>query len=103
MGDVPDPGGVCSRGICSRGVYLVRYPPMDRMTHASENITLPQTSFAGGNQAPPPTWNPESALANTRELTYLARCGSRGGPGPPLTLGFEAPKLSIFRPYLIFP
>ena len=23
--------------------------------------------------------------------------------GPPLTLGFEAPKLSIFGPYLIFP
>ena len=36
----------------------------------------------------------------------LARCGSRGGtrgPGPPLTLGFKAPKLSIFGPYLIFP
>ena len=34
------------------------------------------------------------------------RCGSRGGPrgpGPPPTLGFEAPKLSIFGPYLIFP
>ena len=29
--------------------------------------------------------------------------GSPGGPGPPLTLGFEAPKLSIFGPYLIFP
>ena len=30
----------------------------------------------------------------------------QGGPrglGPPLTLGFEAPKLSIFGPYLIFP
>ena len=24
-------------------------PPVDRMTHAYENITLPQTSFAGGN------------------------------------------------------
>ena len=35
-----------------------------------------------------------------------SRCASRGdpgGPGPPLTLGFEAPKLSIFGPYLIFP
>ena len=34
------------------------------------------------------------------------RCGSRGAPGaqaPPLTLFFEAPKLSIFGPYLIFP
>ena len=24
-------------------------PPVDRMTHACENITLPQTLFAGGN------------------------------------------------------
>ena len=24
-------------------------PPVDKMTHASENITLPQTSFASGN------------------------------------------------------
>ena len=29
--------------------------------------------------------------------------GGPGGPGPPPTLGFEAPKLSIFGPYLIFP
>ena len=29
--------------------------------------------------------------------------GGAGGQGPPLTLGFEAPKLSIFGPYLIFP
>ena len=39
-----------------QGVYLVLggvpgqvLPPVDRMTHAYENITLPQTSFAGGN------------------------------------------------------
>ena len=35
---------------------------------------------------------------------FKVRCGS-GGPrasGHPLTLGFEAPKLSIFGPYLIF-
>ena len=29
--------------------------------------------------------------------------GGTRGPGPPLTLGFKAPKLSIFGPYLIFP
>ena len=29
--------------------------------------------------------------------------GGPGGPGPPPTLGFEAPKLSILLPYLIFP
>ena len=48
-GGVPGPGGCTWSG----GVYLVRHspnPPVDRMTHASENITLPQTSFAGGNQ-----------------------------------------------------
>ena len=41
-GGVPGLGGV---------VHLVSHspPPVDRMTHASENITLPQTSFAGGN------------------------------------------------------
>ena len=29
--------------------------------------------------------------------------GGPGGPGPSLTLGFEAPKLSNFGPYLTFP
>ena len=62
---------------CSRGVYLVRgmylvpggqevcpcpgvpaqvlpHPPRTEfLTHASENITLPQTSFAGGNNTNP--------------------------------------------------
>ena len=35
---------------CSRGVYLPRYPPpcTEFLTHATENITFPQTSFAGG-------------------------------------------------------
>ena len=35
-----------------RGVYLVRYSPspVDRMTQTYENITLPQTSFAGGTK-----------------------------------------------------
>ena len=63
QGGIPGRGGVCPgvggclTGGClprgctwSWGVYLVRYspPPVDRMTHASENITLPQTSFASG-------------------------------------------------------
>ena len=49
--------GVCSRGCLLRGVYLVwgdtgiHLPPWTEfLTHASENITLPQTSFAGGNK-----------------------------------------------------
>ena len=37
-------------GVWSRRVYLVRYspPPVNRMTNRCKNITLPQTSFAGG-------------------------------------------------------
>ena len=60
-------GGVCSWGGVSapRGVYLVPgvsapgglhlvlrgglLPPVNRMTNRCKNITLPQTSFAGGN------------------------------------------------------
>ena len=63
-GVVPDQGGVPGPRGCtlSRGVYLVpgggvpgpggylvRYsPPVNRMTNRCKNITLPQTSFAGG-------------------------------------------------------
>ena len=53
-------GGVCSGGctwsggVCSRGCAWSGTPPpplwTEFLTHASENITLPQTSFAGGNK-----------------------------------------------------
>ena len=51
VGGVPGPGG-CT---WSQWVYLVpggvRYPPpVNRMTNRCKNITLPQTSFAGGNK-----------------------------------------------------
>ena len=38
-------------GVPGPGVYLVRYSPLwtEFLTHASEIITLPETSFAGGN------------------------------------------------------
>ena len=47
-------------------------------------------------------------LQNVSECQILwsrrrSRGGGPGGAGPPLTPGFEAPKLSIFGPYLIFP
>ena len=55
-------GGVCSGGVClwSRGGLLLgvypcmhwgRPPPVNRMTDRCKNITLPQTSFAGGKNA----------------------------------------------------
>ena len=64
-GGVPSLGGVPGLGGCtwSWGVYLVLggvpgpgggctwsgTPPVNRMTNRCKNITLPQTSFAGGN------------------------------------------------------
>ena len=59
-------GGVCSGGVCSRGMsapggacllsrgvsqHAMRQTPspVNRMTDRCKNITLPQTSFAGGN------------------------------------------------------
>ena len=50
--------GVCIRGVCPTpgvcigGGGLGRLPPpVNRMTHRCKNITLPQTSFAGGKDA----------------------------------------------------
>ena len=45
VGDVCPGGG--GGGLCHRDLHL---PPVNRMTHACENITLDQTSFAGGNK-----------------------------------------------------
>ena len=46
-------GGVPAQGECTclGGVPAWRVPPpwTEFLTHANENITLPQTSFAGGN------------------------------------------------------
>ena len=52
--------------------------------------------------------SPYSILSDHTEPSYFYNLQVRiqGGPGgraPPLTLGFEAPKLNIFGPYLIFP
>ena len=54
-------GGVPARGwegvyllgcVCTCSGYLPRYPPppVNRMTDRCKNITLPQTSFAGGKK-----------------------------------------------------
>ena len=42
-------------------------------------------------------------LTLVKSILSQVRIQGGGGPGPPPTLGFEAPKLSIFGPYLIFP
>ena len=59
-GEVCSWGCVCSQGGCllpggipGLGVYLVRYSPCCGQTHACKHITLPQSSFAGGNNLDP--------------------------------------------------
>ena len=48
-GDVSVQGGLCPGGLCQENPPGQRpLPPVNRMTSASKNITLPQTSFAGG-------------------------------------------------------
>ena len=50
-GRVSVEGGLCPRGSLSRGSLSGRAPPrVNRMTDRCKNITLPQTSFAGGNE-----------------------------------------------------
>ena len=44
-GVYPTPGGVCIQGL-----GRPPSPSVNRMTHGCKNITLPQTSFAGGNK-----------------------------------------------------
>ena len=54
LGGVPAWSGGYLPGPGEGGVYLVRHSSLvwtEFLTHASENITLPQTSFAGGKHA----------------------------------------------------
>ena len=41
--------GFAYRGVCLWGVGQTPLLPVNRMTHRCKNITLPETSFAGGN------------------------------------------------------
>ena len=54
LGGLHPGGGVCpTAGGRHRGVCPTRGwadPPVNRMTYRCKNITLPQTSFAGGNK-----------------------------------------------------
>ena len=43
-------GGVCWGGVSAPLHAGIHPPPVDRMTDRCKNITLPQTSFAGGNK-----------------------------------------------------
>ena len=69
------PGGSLSGGSVSRwvsvqgGLCQGDCPPVNRMTDACENITLAQTSFAGGNES-------------VGDLGFPRRWGGEGGTKP---------------------
>ena len=49
---MPGPGGcLVPGGVVSQHALRQTPPWTEFLTHASENITLPQTSFAGGNNS----------------------------------------------------
>ena len=58
-GGVPARGFTCQEGVPAQGSTCLRLgkcpgtPPVNRMTDRCKNITLPQTSFAGGNNEVP--------------------------------------------------
>ena len=49
QGGVPAWGVYLPGGVPAQGVPAQVLPPVNRMTDRCKNITLPQTSFAGGN------------------------------------------------------
>ena len=49
-GYLPGPGGGLVPGGWYPSMHWGRTPPVNRMTDRCKNITLPQTSFAGGNE-----------------------------------------------------
>ena len=50
-GGSPCQGGLLGRGVSQNALRQTPPPWTEFLTHASENITLPQTSFAGGKDS----------------------------------------------------
>ena len=72
-GGLPNPGesalGGMPRRVCLWGVGQTPSSPVNRMTHRCKNITLPQTSFAGGNKRKSPSG------CNEHYFSILSRMG----------------------------
>ena len=60
-GGLPDPSRMQTP---PRQTPCRQTPPLNKMTDASENITLPQTSFTGGNKV----------FCQLKKVTRLAKC-----------------------------
>ena len=73
-GGSPWQGGLPGRGVSLAGGVsqhaLRQIPPLNRMTDACENITLPQTSFAGGKNAFKPAYK-EKTYTHTHYHNHL--------------------------------
>ena len=71
--------GLCPGGVSVRETPWTETspPPVNRMTDASKNITLPQTSFAGGNK--------------DKEICYKKSCNMTIGTGE--AGSWRAPKI----------
>ena len=111
---------VCIVIICIKFIILPRRKKRQRAAHHAHNGAIAMTNVTDssnqrqsqlvGEPIKPPSYEKTiQEISSGPEIPSVTRvrCGSRGGaPGaraPPLTLGFEAPKLSMFGPYLIFP
>ena len=68
-------------------------------------ISYPENALHEHAVADPGGGGAEGAMPPLSPVQIQVRIqgGAPGARAPPLTLGFEAPKLSIFGPYLIFP
>ena len=64
------PGGVCFLGgvVSQHALRQIPTHPVNRITDTCKNITLPQTSFTGGNKLTSLFWNPMCISPRTEIL-----------------------------------
>ena len=66
-------------------------PPVDRMTDACKNITLPQTSFAGGNNSNESYYRPQRSWAKVI-FSQACVCPQGGGVSASVHAGIPTPR-----------
>ena len=84
------PGGTWEQA-ARQEVTSYRDPPVNRMTHTSENITLPQTSFAGGNKC----------VVETLAIWVTQQCTSITSLHKPVLFPFRSASVIISKGHTI--
>ena len=74
-------GGGCLLGRGGIPACTEADPPVNRMTDACENITLPQTSFAGGNYTPKQRTSSTLHFLNKILLSHFCQMNMELNPG----------------------